>query len=436
MIKKAEHIVRTLTHRGHQAYFVGGCVRDILMGRESRDIDIVTSCRPEEVCRIFPVTIPVGAKFGVILVRHEGESFEVATFRSDRCYIDGRRPTGVEFSTREEDVKRRDFTVNAMLYDPESKSVIDLKGGREDLEAGIIRAVGDPGSRFDEDKLRMLRAVRFAAELDFTLEPETYRSITQIAHRITDISMERISDELQKMFTGPRPARALSLLDQTGLLEPLLPEVAALKGVEQPKAFHPEGDVWKHTQLCFEKADPPLSVTLSFAVLFHDIGKPSTFEVADRIRFNHHDRVGARMAAGICRRLKMSSRETQRIEKLVEKHIDFMNVQKMRESTLKRFLLMDNFSEHLELHRIDCQASHNMTENVDFCKRKLKEFEEEFNAPELPPPLLNGNDIMDLGVEEGPAVGRIKDQMLDAQLEGRIKTRHEAEAFVRGKLKS
>lgn len=436
MIEKAEHIVRTLTRLGHEAYFVGGCVRDLLMGRECTDIDIVTSCRPEEVCRIFPVTIPVGAKFGVILVRHEGESFEVATFRSDQCYIDGRRPSAVAFSTREEDVKRRDFTVNAMLYDPDSKKVIDLAGGREDLKAGIIRAVGDAAARFEEDRLRMLRAVRFAAGLDFTLEPETHRAVKKLAGSITDISMERISDELQNMLTGPRPARALRLLDETGLLGPVLPEVSALKGVAQPKKFHPEGDVWEHTLLCFEKADPPLTATLAFAVLFHDIGKPPTFQIADRIRFNHHDRVGARMAAKICRRLKMPARDARRIEELVQKHIDFMNVQKMRESTLKRFLLMDNFDEHLELHRIDCEASHNMTENVDFCKQKLHEFEEEFNAPELPPPLLNGNEIMDLGIPEGPEIGQIKDEMLDAQLEGRLKTRKEAEKFVREKLKS
>ena len=433
MKEKAQWIVRVLRERGYAAYFVGGAVRDLLMGRTPGDIDIVTSCRPAEVRRIFPATVPVGEKFGVVLVIADGTPFEVATFRSDGQYVDGRRPEGVVFADEKTDALRRDFTVNAMLYDPEKETVIDHVNGRADLAEKKIRAVGDPCRRFEEDRLRMLRAVRFAAVLGFTVEEETFAAIQKHAEGIREISAERIAGELERMFTGPDPARALRLLDRSGLLPILLPEVSAMKGVPQPPQFHPEGDVWEHTLLCFEKARPPLTPTLAFAVLFHDVGKPPTIKHADRIRFNHHDRIGARMAEDICRRLKMARELTRRIRELVEKHIQFMNVQKMRESTLKRFLLTDNFEEHLELHRIDCEASHGMTDNVDFCQRKLGEFEKEFNAPALPPPLLSGHDIMALGVAEGPEVGRIKEEMLDAQLEGKIRTREDAESFVRSR---
>lgn len=425
----ALQIVNTLRGKGFQAYFVGGCVRDLLLKKKPKDFDVATNARPEEVAKIFKKTIPVGAKFGVMLVVLEGEHFEVATFRADKGYQDGRRPTGVRFTDAREDAIRRDFTVNGLFYDPVEKKVLDWVGGQKDLKKKVLRAIGDPVKRFQEDKLRMLRAVRFASVLGFKIEPKTFKAVKKLHKKIHEVSQERVRDELIKMFTGPDPAGALTLLDKSGLLGEVLPEVQKMKGVAQPKAFHPEGDVFVHTRLLLEQLkNAPL--VLAFGCLLHDIGKPDTFKRSDRIRFNGHDRVGARITGEVLERLRFPNDAKERIVACVDGHMRFKDVKQMRESTLKKFLQRDNFEIELEQHRIDCLASHGDLSNWRFLKRKIKSLTREEIKPA---PLLSGRDVLALGYPEGPLVGKILRAVEEAQLEGELSTKEEAIAWAQKK---
>jgi poly(A) polymerase len=442
----AVEIVRTLRRHGHQAYLVGGCVRDLLLGREPADYDVATDATPEKVMRIFPETYAVGAQFGVVLipvhsaVEKSADSrnskletrncIEVATFRNDGLYSDGRHPDQVSYTTSaEEDVRRRDFTINGLLLDPlDGDGVLDYVGGRNDLEAGIIRTIGDPERRFREDKLRMLRAVRFAARFGYAIEARTMDAIQKLAPETVQVSRERIRDEVLKMLTEGRARRAFELLDESRLLPQVLPEVVKMKGVPQPPQFHPEGDVWVHTLLLLEKLPAGSSPTLALGALLHDVGKPPTFRVApDRIRFDNHAEIGARMAEQICQRLRLSKHDTEQVVSLVGNHMRFAEVQRMRESTLKRFMRLPKFEEQLELHRIDCASSHGGLELYDFVKDKL-----ESTPPEKirPQPLLTGDDLIALGYTPGPRFKEILSAAEDAQLEGRLRTPDDAREFV------
>jgi poly(A) polymerase len=455
----AVEIVRTLRERGYQAYLVGGCVRDIVLGREPADYDVATDAHPEDVMRIFPRTWAVGAQFGVVLVpfgsgdrvigssgdlrRLEAEesitrspdhpiprSIEVATFRSDGLYTDGRHPNQVTYSKEaREDVQRRDFTINGLLLDPTTNQVLDYVGGLGDLRAGVVRTIGPPERRFAEDKLRMLRAVRFAARFEYRIDPETMKAIRELAPQITQVSRERVRDELTKMLTEGHARRAFELLDQSGLQHEVLPEIERMKGVAQPPQFHPEGDVWVHTLMLLEMLRPGGSRTLAWGALLHDVGKPPTFRVApDRIRFDGHVEVGVAMAEEIGRRLRMSNDDARQIEALVANHMRFADVFKMKPSTLKRFLRLPRFPEHLELHRLDCLASHGDLSIYDFLRQKIED-----TPPEeiRPAPLVTGHDLIELGYGPGPRFKEILAAVEDAQLEGRLRTKEEAVEFVR-----
>ena len=440
----ATTIVRILRERGHQAYLVGGCVRDLLLGRSPADYDIATDATPQQVMEIFPQTFAVGAQFGVVLVplpKHDSGAsavgpdekvpvVEVATFRSDVGYSDGRHPDEVRFSKDpREDVQRRDFTINGLLMDPITSEVLDIVGGRKDLKAGIIRTIGEPEHRFGEDKLRMLRAVRFAARFEYRIDPATLAAIQRLAPQIHQVSRERVRDELTKMLTEGRARRAFELLDESGLLKQVLPEISAMKGVEQPPQFHPEGDVFLHTMLLLEKLPAGSSRTLAWGALLHDVGKPPTFCVApDRIRFDGHVEVGVKMAAEICRRLRFSNEEADQILALVDNHMRFADVQKMKESTLKKFLRMHAFDEHLELHRMDCLSSNGITESYEFVHEKLQTMPPEAIRPRA---LITGQDLIDAGYEPGPRFKEILGALEDAQLEGRLVSREGAMEFVR-----
>ncbi len=424
---KAVEIVKVLRGAGFRATWAGGCVRDLVMGHEPQDYDIATDARPEQVMKLFPKTVPVGVSFGVVKVLADPFEFEVATFRSDGRYLDGRHPVEVHYSGDREDAARRDFTINGMFYDPVKKEIIDYVDGQRDIKAGLIRAIGNPRDRFEEDKLRLMRAVRFAARFNYTIEPQTYEAIKERAGEIVQISAERIRDELKKMLTGPNPLGSLSLLLETGLVKPILPEVTAMAGVEQPKEFHPEGDVLTHTLLLLKNLDRP-SFELALAALLHDIGKPPTFSIRDRIRFDNHCEVGARMAEGICGRLRLSNEQSELVVELVRDHLRFKDVQQMRESTLKRFLRRPSFPEHLELHRLDCLASHGDLMLWEFCKKKLAEIGPSVLRPER---LLTGDDLIQMGYSPGPLFSKILTLLEDAQLEGRIKSREEAMEWVR-----
>lgn len=428
--KTALGIVRTLRQNGHQAYFVGGCVRDLLRKKTPKDFDIATDALPEAVAKIFKRTVPVGAQFGVMLVVEEGHPFEVATFRADKGYDDGRRPTGVRFTDAKEDALRRDFTVNGLFFDPVRREVLDWVGGRNDLKSKLIRAIGDPEKRFTEDKLRMLRAVRFASVLAFQIEPKTFAAVRKLAKNINVVSHERVRDELVKMFTGPDPGTALQLLDKSGLLKHVLPEVEKMKGVNQPKAYHPEGDVFKHTVLLMKQLKQPSEV-LAFGCLLHDVGKPPTYRRSDRIRFNGHDRVGARMTNDILERLRFPNETKEQIVACVEGHMRFKDVTKMRESTLKKFMQRKTFETELVQHRVDCLASHGDLSNWRFLKKKLKSMSAEDIKPQ---PLLSGRDLLALGIKEGPVIGKILRDLEVEQLEGRLKTRDEALEWARKTL--
>ena len=439
----AEHICRKLRAAGYQAYFVGGCVRDILLHREPADYDVATDATPERVAQIFPHSLMVGAKFGVVVVVQESEAsdepknssatVEVATFRSDVGYSDGRHPDQVVYaSSPQEDVQRRDFTINGLLLDPETNEVLDFVGGRNDLRAGIIRAIGRPEARFREDKLRMLRAVRFAARFGYVIEPETLRAIQTLAPEIGQVSAERLRDELTKLLTEGHARRGFELLDETRLLPELLPEISRMKGVQQPPQFHPEGDVWIHTLLMLEGLPPGASPTLAWGVLLHDVGKPPTFTPPSgpngRIRFDHHVDVGAKMAEQICERLRFSNDDTAQIVSLVANHLRFKDVPQMKPSTLKRFVRLNRFDEHMELHRLDCSSSHRNLENYEFMRRFLAQTPPEEVRPVR---LLTGDDLIGLGLRPGPGFREILDAAEDAQLEGKISTREEALQWVR-----
>lgn len=462
-------IVRTLRARGHQAYLVGGCVRDLVLGHEPTDYDVSTDATPEEVMRIFPETYAVGAQFGVVLVpmpesnRADGACtisdqkdaldnsapthiaaghvsvpsgdharagvVEVATFRSDMGYSDGRHPDEVRFSwDPREDVQRRDFTINGLLLDPLKNEVLDFVGGRKDLDAKIIRAIGDPIHRFAEDKLRMLRAVRFASRFDYQIEPRTFAAIRELAAQIHQVSRERVRDELTRMLTEGHARRAFLLLDEIGLLEQVLPEISAMKGVAQPPQFHPEGDVFVHTLLLLDNLPHPTPMTLAWGALLHDVGKPATFRVApDRIRFDGHVEVGVRMAQEICRHFRISNHDTEQIVALVANHMRFADVQRMKESTLKKFIRMPRFQEHLDLHRIDCQSSHGDLTSYNFTREKLASLPPEAVRPA---PLITGRDLIAAGYQPGPRFKEILDAVEDAQLEGRLLNTQEAMQFV------
>jgi len=431
LVKVATAVVRRLRDHGHVAYFAGGCVRDALLGFRPKDIDVATDALPDDVQRLFSRTVPVGAKFGVIRILENGWEFEVATFRSDGAYLDGRRPETVTFSSAEEDARRRDFTINGMFYDPLADAVVDYVEGRQDLERRVIRAIGDPQLRFGEDRLRMLRAVRFAAALDFEIDAETWNALRNDAKEIQVVSPERIRDELMKILGDPRRLRGFDLLDASGLLEQILPEVSALKGCEQPPQFHPEGDVFVHTRKMLELLPPETSSVLALTVLLHDIGKPptQTYDPAeDRIRFNGHDEVGAAMSKAVMERLRFSSDEIEAVVDAVRSHMMFKDVPRMRPAKLRRFMARDNFTLELELHRVDCLSSHGDLENFEFLLQKEKEFA---NEPLIPPPLVNGYDLIALGLTPGPRFGEILEKVQTAQLEKEIRSREEALALVR-----
>jgi poly(A) polymerase len=459
-------ITRTLRDRGHQAYFVGGCVRDLLLSREPADYDVATDATPDEVMRIFPETYAVGAHFGVVLVpipdcektnvipsadetsqsEVSSESrdllfassetnlnprhIEVATFRSDIGYSDGRHPDQVRFSRDpREDVQRRDFTINGLLLDPLNGEVLDYVGGQKDLEKKIIRAIGDPALRFAEDKLRMLRAVRFAARFEYAIERATFAAIQQLAPQIHQVSRERVRDEITKMLIEGQARRAFELLDETGLLHEALPEIEAMKGVEQPPEFHPEGDVFVHTMLLLENLPQPCSLTLAWGGLLHDVGKPPTFRRApDRIRFDSHVDVGVKMAEAILRRLRFSNDDADQILALVDNHMRFGDVEKMKASTFKRFVRLPHFDEHLELHRLDCKASYRKLSNYDYTRQKIAELTP---ATIQPKPLVRGDDLVAAGYTPGPRFKEILAAVEDAQLEGRLESKEEAMRFVR-----
>lgn len=426
-LKVAVEIVRKLRAGKFQAYFVGGCVRDLVMDREPADYDVATDATPQQVLEIFPEGITVGEAFGVIIVPREAGNVEVATFRSDGRYGDGRHPDDVSFArTPEEDVRRRDFTINGLLFDPVKKKVLDLVGGQTDIHRRVVRTIGDPLDRFAEDRLRMLRAVRFAARFDFALDPAALDAIRKLAPEIKTVSAERIRDEVLKILTEARARRGFELLDQTGLLAEVLPEIKAMQGVEQPPEFHPEGDVWIHTLMMLEGLRSP-SKTLALGVLLHDVGKPRTFSVRERIRFDGHVEIGATMAEEICTRLRMPTRDTERVVELVRHHLRFKDFPRMKRSTQMRFLRMEGFDEHLELHRLDCLSSHRNLENYEMARRLLAETPVEEIKPA---PLVNGDDLIARGYTPGPAFKDILRAVEDAQLEGKIRTRQDAIQLV------
>jgi poly(A) polymerase len=421
-------IVRTLRAAGHAALFAGGCVRDMLRNVPPHDYDVATDARPEQVRRLFPKTFEVGAQFGVVLVVLEDETFEVATFRSDDAYEDGRRPVSVTFSTPEADAQRRDFTMNGLFYDPVADRVLDYVGGRADIERRVVRCIGDGTARFTEDKLRMLRAVRFASNLGYDIEPETFRAIQQMAPQVAVVSAERIRDELVKIFTRPNAGRGLRLLDESWLLAVVLPDVAAMKGCEQPPQFHPEGDVFTHTCLMMDGLREP-SVTLAFATLLHDIGKPPTFQRApDRIRFNEHDAVGARLAEAILRRLRFPNDAVDQIVACVQNHMIFRHATEMRKAKLKRLLARATFADELELHRLDCTSSHGDLTNFEFLRTAREEIPP---AAAAPAPLLTGDDLLAMGMKAGPEMGALLREARELQLEEKLHSRDEALAWAR-----
>jgi tRNA nucleotidyltransferase/poly(A) polymerase len=424
-------IVRRLRGSGHPAYLVGGCVRDLLLNTPPKDFDVATSARPEELLHLFPDGDQVGAHFGVVLVREGAAHVEVATFRSDLGYADGRRPVAVHFETDpRQDVLRRDFTINAMLLDVVSGEVLDYAGGRADLQAKLIRAIGDPERRFGEDHLRLLRAIRFAARLGFDIEPETFAAIRRLAPLIHNVAAERVRDEIARILTEGGARRGFELMDATGLLQEVLPEIAALKGVAQPPEFHPEGDVWTHTLIMLEGLREP-SLTLALGVLSHDVGKPATFRLAERIRFDGHVEKGIEMAHALLNRLRFPKHLIEGVEALIANHMKFMEAPRMRESTLKRFMRQPNFEEHMELHRLDCLSSHGHLDNYEFVRRKQVELPSEVLKPA---PLLTGSDLVAAGYRPGPMFGIVLKEVEDAQLEARISTTEQAMQMAREKL--
>ncbi len=401
------------------------------MGKARKDVDIVTSARPEQISSLFSHTRDVGVKFAVSLVVFKGEPFEVATFRKEGVYEDRRRPSEVSFGTLEEDAGRRDFTVNALYWDPIADRLVDEKGGQADLEARLIRTVGEASRRFQEDALRLLRAIRFACQLDFEIEEKTWLAVRKNARLVMEISPERQREELTRMLTGPQPARALRMMDEAGLLELLLPEIHAMKGVEQPPEFHPEGDVFTHTCLVVDAVEPR-SVIASWGALLHDVGKPKSFRrnsKKKRITFYGHQTIGAEMAMEICKRFRFPMKESKAIAHVVRRHMTFGDLQKMRSSTLRRFLASEHIEDEIAVHRADCIGCHQMLENYEFAKAKLEELGNAENR-RLPKPPLNGDDLMRLGIKAGPALGEWLRKLQDRHLEEPFKNREEAERWL------
>ncbi len=429
----ATEIVARLRGAGHGAYLVGGCVRSLWLGEAPKDYDVATDARPEQVQALFSKIIPVGIAFGVVLVHHRGIATEVATFRTDGRYLDRRRPESVTFGAAAADAARRDFTINALFLDPASGEVMDHVGGVDDLRARVIRTVGDPTARFNEDALRLLRAVRFAARCDFEIERATWDALRTLAASVTAVSPERIGEEVVKLLTGPRAGHGLRLLDASGLLDHVLPEVAATRGVEQPPNFHPEGDVFTHTALCLDHLPADPSPALALGVLLHDVGKPPTFERApDRIRFSGHDTLGAEMTLEICRRLRQPTATGKEVAELVRCHMKFKDVPNMRPATLKRFLLGEDFEAQLELLRCDILGSQGQPDAVAWLRAKREELRRAGETT-LPPPLLTGHDLIALGYQPGAVFQEILDAVQTEQLESRLATADAAKAFVQGR---
>jgi len=427
MYNTALFIVRHLREAGFESYLAGGCVRDNLMNLEPKDYDIVTDATPEAIERIFPNHITVGKAFGVVIVIVNNYQFEVTTFRQDGKYSDSRRPDSVTFSDWKNDVLRRDFTINGMLFDPLNNKLLDIVGGEQDIKMKIIKTIGDPLRRFSEDKLRMMRAVRFACELNFNIEDKTEKAIKELASEITQVSFERIRDELKIILMSKNRARGIALLFQFGLLREILPEVVAMDKIPQPPQFHSEGDVFTHTKLCLEYLENP-SFELALATLLHDIGKPHCFKITDRIRFNGHEKVGEIISEKICRRLKLSLSEIDKVVYLVSNHMLLKDVRKMRQATLKRLIANRYFGDLLKLFRVDKLASDKDLTDLEFLEAKVKEFKKEELKPK---PLIIGKDLIKLGLVPGPIFSEILRKVEDAQLEGEIKTKNEAIEFVK-----
>jgi poly(A) polymerase len=424
-------VVARLQQAGFEALYAGGCVRDKLRGVPPHDYDIATSAHPAEVQALFHKTFAVGAQFGVTNVLEKGFTFQVATFRADGAYTDGRHPESVRFSDAREDALRRDFTINGMFYDPVKGILVDHVGGREDLESKCIRSIGDPFQRFEEDKLRLLRAVRFATVLDFEIAPHTWHAIQSQANQLRLVSAERIREELLRILLHPRRVQGLDLLDASGLLQEILPEMQALKGCQQPPQFHPEGDVWVHTRLMLSLLPDTVSVPLVLSVLLHDIAKPATFQfdqAAGRIRFSGHEKLGAEMTETILARLKFSRKEIDETVACVENHMAFKDVQNMRTSRLKRFLARSTMPDELQLHRVDCAGSNGDLSNYHFLQEKIAEFS---NEPLIPPPLLTGDHLIGLGYRPGPEFRTILESVQSLQLEGVLTSHDQALAWVR-----
>jgi putative nucleotidyltransferase with HDIG domain len=421
----ATSLALKLKQAGHTAFFAGGCVRDKLLGLEPKDYDIATSAVPSEVLRLFPGSNVVGAHFGVVIVKHDGHHIEIATFRTDGSYGDGRRPDSVTFSTPDEDAHRRDFTINGLFENPETGEITDHIGGINDLDARILRAIGTPAHRFQEDALRLIRAVRFSTTLGFPIEPVTLAAIRDNAHLLARVSPERIRDEFSKIITSPNRRRGLELLVDTGLISHFLPEVLPLIGCEQPPEWHPEGDVYVHTRIMLEMLAPDAPLDLCLATLLHDIAKPPTrtIDPDGRIRFNGHDALGAEMTIEILTRLRYPNAVIRDAAHMVSRHMQFMNVRQMRKAKLKRFMSEPTFPLEMELHRVDCASSNGFTDNYDFLNEKAEEFSHE---PLIPAPLVTGKDLIARGLKPGPRFKEILDEIQTEQLENRLTTREEA----------
>jgi poly(A) polymerase len=430
----ASEIVHRLQQAGFEAYWVGGCVRDQLLGREPGDHDVATSARPAQVEALFPQTIPVGRKFGVILVLVEGLQFQVATFRAEADYADGRRPRRVTFCDAIADARRRDFTVNGLFYDPVREQLHDWVGGQADLHARVIRTIGDPRERFAEDHLRLLRAVRFAAQLDFQIEDATFHAVRDHAAKIQAVSAERVREELVKLFRPPHAARGLDLLRDSGLLAEVLPELSATIRCEQSPVFHPEGTVYEHLRLMLSHLPADAPPSLPWAVLLHDIAKPVTAErdpATGEIHFYEHEKIGADMAARILRRLRFSNHEIDEVVACVRQHMQFKDVTKMRKATLRRLLLRETFPLELELHRLDCLGSHGQLDHYEFLRAQAASLAQQ---PQIRPPLLTGDDLIALGMKPGPALGKLLADLREKQLQDELTTPEAAREYARERL--
>jgi poly(A) polymerase len=431
----AKDIAAHLQSAGYSAFWVGGCVRDFLIGREPQDIDIATNARPEQVEKLFKRTIAVGKKFGVMVVVEDGHQFQVATFRSEEDYQDGRRPEKVVFSDAKADAVRRDFTVNALFYDPVSDKTFDWVDGERDLRARIIRTIGKPEERFGEDHLRLLRAIRFAAQLNFEIDPETFAAVKTLSPKIKLISAERIRDELIKLFRPQYAARGLDLLRDSGLMEHVLPELVATINCDQSPNYHPEGSVYNHIRLMLAQLPPDAPESLPWAVILHDIGKPPTASKDEEngiIHFYGHEKIGADMSREILNRLRFPNKEIDETVACVRQHMQFKDVKQMRKATLRRLLLRETFPLELELHKLDCLGSHRSLEYYDFLVAEAKELDKK---PEIRPPLLNGQDLIALGIKPGPAMGELLHEIREKQLSDELKSKEEAEEWVKQKVK-